>query len=60
MVMTVQEALKQVLADIEAMSPEQLREELEKHRDGDLTHAFKELHDFGVFLTENGYLNPEV
>lgn len=49
--MTVQEALNQVLADIEAMSPEQLQAEHEKHRDGDIAEALRQLSSFAVCIS---------
>lgn len=50
MKMSVQEALDQVFNDLDAMSPEQFRAEMEKHKDGDIAVAMRELSAFGAFL----------
>ena len=44
--MTTQQALDEVLAEMEAMTPEQLREELNKHKDGPLATALRETSEF--------------
>ena len=44
--MTAKEALSKVLEDMEKMSPEEIRTELEKHRDGELATAIRETQAF--------------
>ena len=46
MTVTVKEALKQVLSDMNALSPEQLRVELDKHSNGPLSVAMRETQEF--------------
>lgn len=57
MKMTVKEAFEKVLADLEAMSPEQLRAELEKHRDGEIAVAMRETQ---VFMADLAVTDPEL
>jgi hypothetical protein len=44
--MTKDEALEQVLRDMEAMSPKELRAELDQHKNGPLATALREAGDF--------------
>lgn len=46
MKMTVEEALKQVMDDLDKMSPEEFLVELKKRRNGDIAIAFAELASF--------------
>jgi hypothetical protein len=48
----MKEALKSVLQKIENMSPEEFREELDKHKSGDIALALDELQQFSDFLHE--------
>ncbi len=51
--MTVQEALAKVLNEMKAMGAEQLREELLKHRNGEIAQALREAQHF--FSTHTTY-----
>lgn len=44
--MTTNEALKQALAEMEKLTPQELRAELDKHRNGPLATALREAGDF--------------
>lgn len=46
MTMTVKEALDQVLKEMGELSPEELRAELDKHKDGGLAVALRETQQF--------------
>ena len=48
-VMTTKATLQQVLQDMRALSPEALRAELDRHKDGELATALREV---GEFFTE--------
>lgn len=52
MAMTVKEALKLVLAEMNAMTPEQLRAELDAHKDGSLARGLREAQAF-LYAAEN-------
>jgi hypothetical protein len=49
--MTVEEALDQVLSDLEKMSDAEFRAEMEKHKDGDIAVAMRELSAFASWMT---------
>lgn len=57
MSMTVQEALKQVMDDLDKMSPEEFLTELKKRRTGDIAIAFAEL---GSFMEDLQIADPEL
>lgn len=42
----VKEALDEVLSEMEAMSPEQLRDEIDKHKNGTVATALREAGEF--------------
>lgn len=44
--MTKDEAIDQVFAELNAMTPEELRAELDKHKDGEWARALKEASEF--------------
>lgn len=44
--MTTNEALKQALAEMEKLTPQELRAELDKHRNGPLATALREAGEF--------------
>jgi len=44
--MNKDEAIDQVFAELNAMTPEELRAELDKHKDGEFARALKEASEF--------------
>jgi hypothetical protein len=46
MTITTEQALEQALAELAALSPKELRAELDKHKDGPLATALREAGDF--------------
>lgn len=46
MTMSTEQAMKEVLAEMNAMTPKQLRAEIDKHKDGPLATALREAGEF--------------
>ena len=57
--MTKDEAIDKVFAELNAMTPEEFRAKLDKHKDGEFARALKEVSEFvarQTWLYEGGVL----